>query len=137
MSEEQKQLEQNTQEAVPRLYSKNVIWAFSILFSTIFGTVILMSNLKAINEKRGRLQVLLFGVVFTLGTAISIGANPATTNYSLFLNIIGALILNEYFWNRYIGKEALFEKKKWHKPAIISLLISLPFILAVLYAGNI
>lgn len=136
MSENYSQTNDNNGETVPKLYSKNVIWAFSIFFSTIFGTVILMSNLKAINEKKGRLQVLLFGIVFTIGSAISIGTNPETTNYSLLLNIVGGLILNEYFWNRYIGKETIFVKKKWYKPAIISLLITLPFILAVIYAAK-
>lgn len=137
MSENQQEVRSESRKELPRFYSKNVIWVFSILFSTIFGTVILMSNLKAIDEKRGRLQVLLFGIVFTLGTAITIGMNPESTNFSLPLNILGGVILNEYFWNRYIGKETEFEKKKWHKPAIVSILISLPFILALLFGGQI
>lgn len=137
MSENQQEVSSESRKELPRLYSKNVIWAFSILFSTIFGTVILMSNLKAIGEKSGRLQVLIFGIVFTLGTAITIGMNPEATNFSLPLNILGGVILNEYFWNRYIGRETEFEKKKWHKPAIISILISLPFVLALLFGGEI
>lgn len=119
---------------LPRLYSKRVIYIFSILFSTIFGAVLLMSNLKNTGERRGRLQVLIFALVFTTGLLITAATLKTTSNFTIPLNIVGGLILNEYFWNRYLGKEIRFEKKKWYKPAIISLIVCIPFVVAAVYA---
>ncbi len=122
-------------EALPKLYSKRVIYLFSVIFSTIFGTVLLMSNLKQINDTKARWEVLIFGIIFTIGTAITLHTVQLQSNLGLPLNILGAIILNEFFWNRSIGKETEFEKKSWHKPAIISAIITLPFVLILLYAG--
>ncbi|MCM8568635.1 hypothetical protein NE848_04545 [Gramella jeungdoensis] len=122
-------------EVLPKLYSKRVIYSFSVIFSTIFGAVILMSNLKQVNDNRARWEVLIFGIIFTLGTALTLTTIELKTNLGIPLNILGGVILNEFFWNRSIGKDAEFEKKSWHKPAIISALISLPFVLALFSAA--
>ncbi|APG59901.1 hypothetical protein [Christiangramia salexigens] len=118
---------------LPRLYSKRVIWAFAILFSTLFAAVLLMSNMKSMDEKKGRMQVLIFGILFTIGVGISVETTQASSNLALPLNLLGGIILNEYFWNRYIGKEQEFEKKNWTKPAIISILICIPFALLLIF----
>ena len=118
---------------VPELYSKRVIFAFSMIFSTIFGAVILMSNLKTRSEKKGRIQVLIFSIIYTIGTIISLNS-ISSTKLTIPLNLLGALILNEYFWNRYLGKDIEFIKKSWIKPAVISLIVCIPFVLAVLYS---
>lgn len=123
------------QEHLPQLYSKSVIYAFSIIFSTLFGTILLMSNLKQIGNSKARLEVLIFGVIFTVGSILSLKTIEMQANFGLPLNIIGGLILNEFFWNRYIGKETEFEKKSWHKPAILSAVICIPFVIAMLYAA--
>ncbi|MDR5589071.1 hypothetical protein [Christiangramia sp. SM2212] len=119
-------------EILPELYSKRVITIFSILFSTIFGAVILMSNLKNKGEKKGRMQVLIFAIIYTIGMILSLNS-ISSTKLTLPLNALGAIILNEYFWNRYLGKDIQFEKKSWVKPAIISITVTIPFILAILY----
>ncbi|MUP44682.1 hypothetical protein E0K83_02855 [Gramella sp. BOM4] len=136
MAENESQVAETKQQEkeLPALYSKRVIYLFSVIFSTIFGTVILMSNLKQLGEKKARMEVLVFGIIFTIGTAITLNTVQLQTNLGLPLNILGGVILNEFFWNRYIGKETEFEKKSWHKPAIISTLITLPFVAAMLYA---
>lgn len=119
-------------EILPELYSKRVIIAFSLIFSTIFGAVILMSNLKQKGEQRGRLQVLIFSIIYTIGMIFTINS-LATTQLTIPLNILGALILNEYFWNRYLGKDIPFEKKSWIKPALVSITVTIPFIIALIY----
>ncbi|MFV8225501.1 hypothetical protein [Christiangramia aquimixticola] len=134
--QENEELEENEITALPpRLYSKRVIITFSALFSTIFGAVILMSNLKNLNERKGMFQVLVFGIIFTVGQMITV-SSLQSNKFSLILNISGAIILNEYFWNRYIGKDKEYLKKNWVKPALISTLISLPFVFAILYLGG-
>lgn len=114
---------------IPALYSKRVIFIFCLLFSTLFGAVILMSNLKNLRENKGRWQVLLFALIYTMGHAYTV-LNFSMTYIGLILNLAGALILTEYFWNRYIGMDREFIRKSWTKPAIVSALITVPLIVA-------
>ncbi|MFD1095567.1 hypothetical protein [Salegentibacter chungangensis] len=120
--------------APPRLYSKRVIYTFSVLFSTIFGTVILMSNLKETGNLKARNTVLFFGISYTLITLLLPQFITMTTSLTIVANVLGAGILNEYFWNKYLGNEIEFEKKSWKKPAMISLAITIPFVLALVLA---
>ena len=126
---------ENKQNELPQLYSKRIILIFSGLFSVIFGAALLLSNLKKIEEKKGIYQVLLFVFIYVCGLVYTLSTIKAGTNFSLPLNLLGGLILNEYFWNRYIGKETEFEKKSWVKPTLISLAISIPAFLALVYLG--
>lgn len=119
-------------EILPELYSKSVITAFCILFSTIFGGVILMSNLRKKEEHKGRWQVLIFSILYTVGMIYTV-YSTGTSNFTLPLNILGAIILNEYFWNRYLGKNIEYVKKSWKKPALISIIVVIPFVLALIY----
>ncbi len=129
------EIKENTSQILPRFYSKRVIYAFSVIFSTIFGAVLLMSNLKQVGDKKARWEVLVFAIIFTVGTALSLSTIELQANLGIPLNILGAVILNEFFWNRSIGKDTEFEKKSWHKPAMISAAITLPFIFAMLYSA--
>lgn len=134
--QENKEFEENEITAIPpQLYSKRVILAFSILFSTIFGAVILMSNMKKLQNTKARLQVLLFGILHSVGQVFTLNTLEST-NLSLPLNILGGVVLNEYFWNRYIGKEQEYLKKSWLKPAIISGLITIPFLLGLFFLSE-
>ena len=119
----------NITELIPALYSKRVIFMFCLLFSTIFGAVILMSNLNSVKENKGKWQVLLFALLYTAGHAYTV-FNFSTTYIGLMLNLGGALILTEYFWNRYIGMDKEFIRKSWTKPALVSALITVPLIVA-------
>ncbi|MBT8318686.1 MAG: hypothetical protein KJP01_00980, partial [Gramella sp.] len=112
---------------------KKLILIFSGVFSILFGAVLLLSNLKKVDDKKGVYQVLIFVIIYVAGIVYTIQSNPAASSWSVPLNLFGALILNEYFWNRYIGRETAFEKKSWIKPTLISLAISLPAFLALVY----
>lgn len=117
----------------PELYSKRVITLFSALFSTIFGAVLLMKNMKETDNPKGKQQVLIFGILYTIGCLFIINMLDTSTNLAILFNLAGAGILNEFFWNKFIGKELSYHKKSWIKPAIISMLIMIPFIFALIY----
>ncbi len=117
----------------PELHSKRVIMVFSGLFSTIFGSVLLMYNMKQTDNRKGRIQVLVFGLFYTIGTLIIVDLLNYTGNIAIIFNIAGGGILTEYFWNKFIGKELEHRKRSWIKPAIISVLITIPFVLAAIY----
>ncbi|CAM1361723.1 conserved membrane hypothetical protein [Tenacibaculum litopenaei] len=117
----------------PELHSKKVIMVFSGLFSTIFGAVLLMYNMKQTENQTGRIQVLIFGILYTIITLVVVNSLKIGGNIALIFNIAGGGILTEYFWNKFIGKELQHRKRSWIKPAIISVLITIPLILAAIY----
>ena len=119
----------------PELHSKRVIMLFSAIFSTIFGSVLLMYNMKQTCNSRGRTQVLIFGILYTIATIVLINLLNIKTNLALLFNFAGAGILTEYFWNKFIGQEFKYRKRSWIKPAIISVLIVLPIFISIIYGG--
>lgn len=117
----------------PELYSKQAILLFSILFSTIFGAVLLMSNLKTLRLKNARNQVLWFGIMYTGIIIFIVSYFEIKSNIGMPLNLVGSLILTELFWNRELGKEFSFRKKKIREALFYSILIMIPFVLVVIY----
>lgn len=121
----------------PELHSQTAIAIFSAVFSTIFGTVLLMYNMKLINNLKGRNRVLIFGIIWTIFTiTISSVISYKSSLVPLIFNLSGAAILTGYFWNKFIGKEFKYRKRSWIKPAIISVIIMIPFLLAVIYGRS-
>jgi hypothetical protein len=108
---------------LPVLYSKKAIQGFAILFSTLFGAVLLMSNLKKINKPKARIEVFVFGIVYTIFTSLLLNYLPKIFFLTLLFNIVGYAVLVEYYWNKNLGKEFKHEKKQIKKPLIISLLV--------------
>ncbi len=139
--EEKKQNSKNTNEssfealALPILYSKKAIQGFTIIFSTLFGAILLMSNLKKMNKPKARIEVFVFGIVYTIATTVLLNYLPKTFFLTLIFNIVGYAILIEYYWNNNLGKEIKHEKKQIKKPLIISLLFTL-IMLFILISSN-
>jgi hypothetical protein len=106
---------------LPVLYSKKAIQGFTIFFSTLFGAILLMSNLQKINKPKARIEVFVFGIVYTIFTIVLLNYLPKTFFLTLIFNIVGYAILIEYYWNKNLGKEFKHEKKQIKKPLIISL----------------
>ena len=121
---------------VPVLYSKKAIQGFSIFFSTLFGVFLLMSNLKKMHKPKVRIEVLVFGIVYTLFTVVLLNYLPTTFFLTLIFNFIGYAVLVEYYWNKSLGKELQYQKKQISKPLIISLLI-LGFVVFLQFSGSI
>jgi len=135
IEEEKKKSNLTDDPNAPELHSKRVITVFAGLFSTIFGAVLLAYNLKQTENLKGRNQVLIFGILYTITSIVIINLININTNLALFFNFGGAAILTEYFWNKFLGKEIKHRKRSWVKPAIISVIIIVPFILALIYGG--
>ena len=116
----------------PKLYSKRVIMLFAALFSTIFGAVLMMINFKEVGNQKAKVQVLIFGILYTGLIIFIVNALDIQTNIGIALNWGGAAILTEYFWNKQLGKTIQYQTKNWTKPAIISGIITTPIILALI-----
>ncbi|WP_343328982.1 hypothetical protein [Polaribacter staleyi] len=117
---------------LPFLYSKKAIQGFTIFFSTIFGAFLLMQNLKEMNKPKARIQTLTFGIVYTILSAIILNYLPKTFFITLLFNLIGYVILTEYFWNKHIEKDLAFQKKQIWQPLATSIFIVLALILLLL-----
>jgi hypothetical protein len=115
------------------LYSKKTILGFSIFFSTIFGVVLLVFNMQQVNSQKGKNQVIFFGIAYFIFTIIIVQLFKTSPMLGLLFNLLGATILNEYFWNKFIGKDIAFQKRNWLKPALIFLTITATIFLFAFY----
>lgn len=120
-----------TDPNAPELYSQRAIWGFSTFFTVIFGAVLLSANLE---DKKKKWIVIAFGAFYTLGAIVVLNQLPRNTGLTFLVNAAGAIILTSIFWDKYIGKQTKFRVKPIWKPLIISIIIMIPFILALLYS---
>ena len=89
-----------------------------------------MQNLKDIGKRKEANTILILSIIFTLLSIgiINIPERPET--YLTFAcNIIGGFILAEYYYKKYFPKPDDYGKKKIWKPLIISIIISIPFLI--------
>ncbi|MEP6466986.1 MAG: hypothetical protein ABJB05_11810 [Parafilimonas sp.] len=137
MEIQQDLLDEAILERTPKIYSKMAIRGFSIFFSSIFGGVLLMQNLRDIGKKKEANIILLLSVLFTAASifVVNIPAKP-NTSLTYLCNIIGGFILSEYFYKKYFPNDSIYEKKKIWKPLIISILITIPLIVAIIFSAK-
>jgi hypothetical protein len=133
MLERKEDNEPKPDENSPILYSKKLIYTFSILFTVIFGGIMFAINLKAVNKKGGIYPVIIFSVLYSALSIYILGQINAGTPGTFILGAIGALILNNVFWNKYIGKETLYHKKSYKTPLIIALSIFIPLLALIIW----
>lgn len=119
-----------TDPNAPLLYSKGTIRGFCVLFTTIFGAVLLATN---IYDTKKKWTVIGFGIAYTGLTIVLANIIPTNTFWVLLLNTVGGLGLTTTFWDKYVGKETKYRAKPIWKPLIISIIITIPFILALIY----
>ena len=117
-----------------KIYSKKAILGFSIFFAPIFGGVLLRQNLIDDNRKKEANIVLLTSIVFTVLTILIVNSmEKKTSSLTYLLNMGWGAILTEYFFKKYFPNENYEYKKIW-KALLISIIIVIPFILAMIYA---
>lgn len=120
----------------PQLYSRQVINIFSILFSVLFGGILLAINLKTVDNKKAILPVLIYSTIYTVLMIIGlnmIGGNTSVLTVSS--NALGGIVLYNYFWGKHIGKDFKYRTKPFWTPLIIGIIIMSFFIWAII-AGN-
>lgn len=129
------QMEIIDETAYPKIYSSKAIWGFSIIFSSIFGGVLLMQNLKDTGRKKEGNLILLYSIIFTIVTIYIVNLPEKPISNAAFLcNMVGGGILSYYFQKKYFPNEESYEKKTIWKPLIISIVITIPFIWALIYS---
>ena len=120
-----------TDPNAPQYYSLRAIWGFSVFFTVIFGAVLLAANLT---DKKAKWTVIGFGILYTTLAIVILNMVPLTnTGLTFGINAIGALILTQVFWKKHLGETKFRTKPIW-KPLIISIIIMIPFLLAIFYS---
>jgi hypothetical protein len=113
------------EEAVVSLYSRSAVFGFSIFFSTIFGSILLMINLRRLGEKRKGFEILLLGIAYAILSSVLVDLAGANLVLSLVLNVLGGYLMSTYFWAKYIGLEFSHEKQSILIPLILGIAMSL------------
>jgi hypothetical protein len=119
-------------ENLPKIFAKRVILGFSILFTPIFGGILLYKNLREIGKKKEGTVVLIISAIFTIiALLLVLVPTKSSTSATFILNIGGGFLLAEYFFKKFIPDESIYEKKKIWIPLLFALLIT--FVLLILY----
>jgi len=119
-----------TDPNAPLLYSKITVSSFSILFTVVFGAILLALNIE---NKINKIKVIGFGVLFTT-LAILIGnLIPHSTFYVYAINGFGGYFLSTEFWNKYVGRETKYRTKPIWIPSIISIIIMVLVLISIFY----
>lgn len=106
----------------PAMFSKRAIFAFSVLCSVLFGAILLAINVNKTQNRDKALWVVIYGVGFIFLQAIIAGGyNPIAT---ILTSIAGAYIMDNFFWNRYIGKPTLYRARAIWIPLLIGLALA-------------
>lgn len=114
----------------PKLYSRLSIYLFSIFFGVYAGSILQALNCKYIDNKKGFYITLIFGILYSIFQVIIIEyiqENFINTNLTYFFSGSGAVILDYYFWNNFIGKEHTYRKKEIWSPLVIFIAIYTAF----------
>jgi hypothetical protein len=135
-TEEPKEQPGDVPEEPVDIYSKRAIRGFSIIFSTVFGGVLLMINLWQVGYKKAAWGVLGFSVVYTLVASLLINSMKTPSSLmAIGINLIGGMILTEYFFPKYFPDNDYYPKPIWNALAV-SILVTLTVFMIMYYTGN-
>ncbi len=114
----------------PSYFSQGAVHLFSIVFSTLFGVILMAVNFYKAGNKRAVFEVIIFGILYNISTILLLQYIPnqqyIVLGYNVLINVIGALILTQIFWRKYIGNDTEF------KPRPIGMLMSVSLFVSVL-----
>jgi len=108
----------------PLFYSRPVIYIFSFLFSTLFGSIMMAMNINRTDNPARMVWVVLFGAVYTGMIIVIASAIPGLGSAGIIFSIIGAWIMESFFWDRYLGNATFYRARNIWVPLIIGLGIS-------------
>jgi len=123
-------------EEAPAYFSQRAIWVFSILFSVLFGSILMSMNLSKTESKKGVTTVVVFGVIYTALVIWLLNSIKANSGATFVLNGAGAMIMQYFFWDKHIGADTLYRAKPVWIPSIIGAVIMALFIWASVYGGQ-
>jgi hypothetical protein len=125
-----------TDTNAPLFYAPNTIWLFTICFGTLAGAILLSIDLYNYRAKNNALYVLLFAIPYNIFTATIFGVNarlmPVFIVFAVLFNAVGGVVLNNFFWRRYIGKHTQYRAKTYTVPLLICILLMVVSTIAII-----
>jgi hypothetical protein len=112
----------------PEFFSQKAIYIFTIFFGVLFGSILMSINAANTPAKKGSVLIALFGVGYTIAQLWILSFLPRNSGLTIITSIVGAIIMNNYFWNRYIGKETKYRKKAIWVPLVIGVGLTVIFL---------
>jgi hypothetical protein len=117
---------------LPRLYTRNVVLIFAILFSTFFGSILMAINLNRLKKDKEALYVILFGLAFTYASSYILSlTNLNLLIFQVIISLTGAYLLDILFWKKHIGINTPFARQ----PIRGLILVLLIIFMIVVYAA--
>jgi hypothetical protein len=108
----------------PAFYSKRAIYAFCILFSVLFGSIMFAMNVDKSVKKINIIWVILYGIAFTAAEYILAQSLRMNFGIAFILGIAGAYPLNYFMWQSFLGKATLYRVRPIWVPLIVGVAIS-------------
>lgn len=120
----------------PAFYSRRVVYAFAFMFTPLFGAVMLAMNINKTDKPARMVWLLLFGVAYTVlavivGESMRSGSSPG-----VIFSLVGAVILESFFWNQFIGNGTFYRARPIWIPLIIGIVLAALIIFAMFYGSN-
>lgn len=119
----------------PAYYSKKAIYAFSILFSVFFGSILMAINVGKTPSRNYAWLIILYGMAFTGATILVAESYNINSGVAIIAGILGAYPLNYFFWGKYIGHAALYRVKPIWIPLAIAAAFIILFFIVAFYSG--
>jgi len=120
----------------PLLFSKRAIFAFAVLCSVFFGSIMLAVNISKTKNKDKIFWVVLYGLGFTFAQQIISLNYKLDPIVMLVLSIAGAYMMDNLFWSKYIGNSTLYRARPIWIPLIIGLIL-VALLLFTVYNGKV
>lgn len=122
-------------ETKPVIYSKRVIYIFSVLLPG-FGGILLAMNLKDTGEKKAANLVLLGSIAYTLVlTIIEYRFNTKGSFFGVLSHFAAGFFLSEYVFQKYFPDAGNYAKKPVWIPSVIGVAMFFLLVLAILYGS--
>jgi hypothetical protein len=123
-----------------KLFSKTLIFVFSVLMSVIFGCLLFADNLNQAGRGKYILPVIAGGFLYNMLFAFVLRSFIADSSTLLIglqvVNLLGAYILVVPLWNYLLGDIEEYEKKSPIGPLIIFLIITVALAMFILKTGK-
>ena len=121
---------------IPSLYSMRSIQLFSVLFSVLAGGILMAINFNRTNQKTAAYKVVGFSLFYTvLSIYLFSLLGSQSPIISIVLNLAGALLIDELFWKKVLGREFKFQKQQIWTALAVALLIISPLVWYMVKSG--
>lgn len=118
---------------LPYFFSEYSLYLFSIISGPFFASILLAMNCWKVGKKSGAVATILFGVLFMIFSTFAIYYWNLNLLISLLFYGLGALILHQVFWVRYLGRNTPYRPRPLWGPLMIAILIYLVFFVLIYF----